>query len=98
MAELVVDVFEVVEVDEHQADRSSTGAGGFDRGIESLDETAAVDETGQRVLMGLHSEMAMGRRDHVGHRVEPFGKLADLVIVDVELDSMVEVAGTEAVG
>ncbi len=71
MAERVVDVLEVVEIDEKQADASAVASRGGDRALASIAQKDAVRQAGQRVVQrlvtcerGLSLETSAGAGNH----------------------------------
>src|SRR3954447_2441288 len=100
MAELVVDLLEVVEIREHDRERGPETPRALDLGVEGLDEAPAVDEAREVVRDGLalHDVVQAGvvERDG-GLRSEPLGQLARLpverIVAREELHRRLAVAG-----
>ena len=61
VAEAVVDRLEVVEVDEHHADRCPLAAGAGQRVLDAVGEQRAVGEAGERVVERLVGELVLER-------------------------------------
>ena len=61
VAEAVVDGLEVVEVDEHDADRPAAAERAHERMLDAVGEERAVGELGDRVVEGLVGELILER-------------------------------------
>ena len=60
MAESVIDIFEAVDVEKHHGDETAIAPGADESAVKSVLEQGSIDETRQRVVLGVVAEPLIG--------------------------------------